>query len=548
MTYTELADIMFPNVTMTPEQLEEKYPPRQLPEGAKVLRIAPSPTGFMHFGTLLPAMTSERLAHQSGGVFYLRIEDTDQKRTVEGAERDFINVLAYYGIEFDEGVTVDGEKGDYGPYRQTKRADIYHVYAKKLVSEGLAYPCFCTAEDLDAVRKEQEEKKVTPGYHGKWAVHRNMAPDEAASLIAQGLPYVLRLRSDGTADMKIKFADLVRGVIEMPENDEDFVLLKSDGIPTYHFAHIVDDHLMRTTIVVRGEEWLPSASKHIQLFRYLDFKAPKYLHSAQLMKMEGTSKKKLSKRDKGAAVSDYMAEGYAPECVREYVMTLLNSNFEEWRRANPDADLNSFPFSVKKMSASGCLFDFDKLNDVSRNTISRMTADQVYDAVLEWSEEYDTELASLLARDRKYAIDIFSIGRGGKKPRKDITVWSDVKNYIGFFYDELFAVTEVYPDTYSKADIAKALSYFLATYDGNDSQDDWFNKIKAAAVEVGYADDMKKYKENPDAYHGNVSDVSMFIRVAVTGRTSSPDMYAVMQILGADCVRSRIEAMIAKLV
>jgi glutamyl-tRNA synthetase len=477
----------------------------------------------------------------------LRIEDTDQKRTVVGAERDFINVLAYYGIKFDEGVTVDGEKGDYGPYRQTCRTDIYCVYAKKLVSEGLAYPCFCTAEELDAVRKEQEEKKVTPGYHGEWAVHRDMSPDDAARLISEGRPYVLRLRSDGSADKKVKFTDLVRGNIEMPENDEDFVLLKSDGIPTYHFAHAVDDHLMRTTIVVRGEEWLPSVSKHLQLFRYLGFKAPKYLHSAQLMKMEGSSKKKLSKRDKGAAVSDYMADGYAPECVREYVMTLLNSNFEEWRRANPDADLNSFPFSVKKMSASGCLFDFDKLNDVSRNTISRMTADHVYASVLEWAREYDAELAKLLERDRKYAVSIFSIGRGGKKPRKDITTWSDVKSYIGFFYDELFAVTEEYPDTYDKADISRSLSEFLSTYNESDVQDEWFDKIKRAAASIGYADDMKAYKENPSAYRGNVSDVSMFIRVAVTGSTVSPDMYTVMQILGAERVRCRVEAMIKKL-
>lgn len=555
MDYKKLADLLFPNVTETPEDMEKRFPPRELPEGAKVTRLAPSPTGFLHFGTLFPALVVERLAHQSGGVCYLRIEDTDSKREVEGAEQNLIDTLAYYGICFDEGVTANGEVGAYGPYHQSERAAIYHVFAKKLVEEGKAYPCFNTKEelaDLNAVDKKAQIKSrdwtgEAEARKAQQEKQRAITLDEVEARLAAGDPFVLRILASGDGEKKIAASDLVKGKLEMEENDEDFVLLKSDGIPTYHFAHAVDDHLMRTTHVVRGEEWLPSLPKHIQLFRYLGFKEPKYLHNAQLMKKEGDSKKKFSKRDRGAAVSDYRAEGYPPKSVMEYVMTLLNSNFEDWRRANPDAPWQDFDFSIKKMSVSGCLFDHDKLVDVSKNVISRMSAAEVYEGALDWAKEFHKEFAALLERDRDYAESIFAIGRGGKKPRKDVAVWRDVPAYAGFFYDELFRIEDEYPDNFRKADIAAVLSDYLAAYDHGADRDAWFEGVKACAARCGFCPDMKEYKAAPDAYKGSVADVSMFIRVAVTGKMNSPDLCDVMHILGEERSRARIEKMIERL-
>ena len=555
MDFKKLADLLFPDVTETPDDVERRFPPRELPEGAKVTRLAPSPTGFLHFGTLFPALVVERLAHTSGGICYLRIEDTDAKREVEGAEKNLIDTLAYYGIRFDEGVTSDGETGAYGPYHQSERAAIYHVFAKKLVEEGKAYPCFTTEEelaDLNAVDKKAEIKSRdwTGEAEARKAAQekqRAITLEEVEARLAAGDPFVLRILASGDGEKKVIANDLIKGKLELDENDEDFVLLKSDGIPTYHFAHAVDDHLMGTTHVVRGEEWLPSFPKHIQLFTYLGFRLPKYLHIAQLMKMDGDSKKKLSKRDRGAALSDYRVEGYPPKTVMEYVMTLLNSNFEDWRRANPDADWRDFEFSVKKMSVSGCLFDLDKLADVSKNVISRMTAAEVYDGALDWAKDYAPEFAALLERDRAYAESIFAIGRGGKKPRKDLAVWRDIPAYAGFFYDELFAIDDEYPDTFAKADIAAALADYLAAYDHAADRDAWFDGVKACAARQGFCPDMKEYKQNPDAYKGSVADVSMFIRVAVTGRMNSPDLYDVMHILGEERSRARVAAMIEKL-
>ena len=555
MDFKKLADLLFPDVTDTPEDVERRFPPRDLPEGAKVTRLAPSPTGFLHFGTLFPALVVERLAHTSGGICYLRIEDTDAKREVEGAEKDLIETLSYYGICFDEGVTADGETGAYGPYHQSERAAIYHVFAKKLVEEGKAYPCFTTEEelaDLNALDKKAEIK--SRDWSGEAEARkvaqekqRAITLDEVEKRLAAGDPFVLRILASGDGVKKIAASDLIRGKLEIEENDEDFVLLKSDGIPTYHFAHAVDDHLMGTTHVVRGEEWLPSLPKHLQLFYYLGFKAPKYLHIAQLMKMDGDSKKKLSKRDRGAALSDYRVEGYPPKTVMEYVMTLLNSNFEDWRRANPDAPWQDFEFSIKKMSVSGCLFDLDKLADVSKNVISRMTSAEVCDGALDWAKDYAPDFAALLERDRAYAESIFAIGRGGKKPRKDLTVWRDVPAYAGFFYDELFAIEDEYPETFAKADITAALADYLAAYDHTVDRDAWFDGVKACAERCGFCPDMKEYKANPDAYKGSVADVSMFIRVAVTGKMNSPDLYDVMHILGEERSRARIAAMIEKL-
>ncbi|MBQ4121430.1 MAG: glutamate--tRNA ligase [Clostridia bacterium] len=557
MNYETIAELLYPHITKTPADVEASFSARNLPEGAKVTRLAPSPTGFMHFGTLFPALVNERLAHQSGGVFFLRIEDTDAKREVKGAEEDLINTLAYYHINFDEGAVSGGDNGIYGPYRQSKRADIYQVFAKDLIKKGLAYPSFTSEEEYELLKdvdkkteiknKEWSAEEVAKAKEAMLAA-RAITEDEVRDNLAKGNPFVIRIMANGDPEKKTPFTDLVRGKLEIPENDEDFVLLKSDGIPTYHFAHAVDDHLMGATHVIRGEEWLPSLAKHIMLFQYLGFRLPKYLHISQLMKMEGTSKKKLSKRDKGAALSDYKADGYPAESVIEYVMTLLNSNYEDWRRANPSLEYTEFPFSIKKMSVSGSLFDYDKLNDVSKNVISLMTADKVYTDVTAWAAEYDKELYKALSSDETYAKKIFAIGRGGKKPRKDFAVWRDVKPYLSFFYDDLFVQEDEIPENFDKTDIKKALDLFMLMYDPQDDNNAWFEAIKRIADEIGYASDMKAYKQNPALYKGNVADVSMFLRVAVTGKMNSPDLYEVMKILGYERTINRIHKAIMQYV
>lgn len=559
MDFSYLAELLFPDVKETPEELELRYPKRDLPEGAKVTRFAPSPTGFVHFGGLFPSMTGERLAHQSGGVFFLRIEDTDAKREVPGAAEGLIKTLARYGIEFDEGAVIgdDGkitDRGAYGPYKQSLRRDIYRVYAKRLVSEGKAYPVFTTAEELDALNTADKKAEVknrvwteeaAAEQKAEMLAQRNFTLDEVKAHLEAGDRFVLRILADGDGKRTVKASDLVRGALEFPENDEDFVLLKSDGIPTYHFAHAVDDRLMGTTHVIRGEEWLPSLPKHVQLFRYLGFRLPKYMHIAQIMHLdENGNKKKLSKRDMGANMDDYTRMGYSPEAVCEYVMTLLNSNYEEWHMQNPDKNYRDFPFSIKKMSVSGCLFDFGKLNDVSRNILSGMTAEQVYDGLTGWAAEFDPEFAAELTRDPEYTKSILAIGRGGKKPRKDLAVWSDAKPYMGFFYDRYFAVTDSIPDSFSREDVKAVLTGFLDSYDEGDDMNVWFEKIKRIAAALGYAADMKEYKADPQAFKGSVADVSMFIRVAVTGKMNSPDLYTVMHILGKERTEARLRAML----
>ncbi|MGM9681759.1 MAG: glutamate--tRNA ligase [Eubacteriales bacterium] len=555
MDYQKLSELLFPDIHETPSDIEARFPQRVLPEGARVTRLAPSPTGFMHFGTLFPAIVNERLAHQSDGVFFLRIEDTDAKREVIGAEADLISTLAYYKIHFDEGVTVDGETGAYGPYHQSHRAEIYQTYAKWLVSRGLAYPCFTTSEEYEQLMQVDKKAEIkSKDWHEDQSADRlamlkarEITLPEVEAELAAGHPFVLRILSDGDGEKKVFCTDLIKGKLELPENDEDFVLLKSDGIPTYHFAHAVDDHLMGTTHVIRGEEWLPSLPKHLQLFRYLEFKAPKYMHIAQLMKMEGNSKKKLSKRDNGAALSDYRVKGYAPESVIEYVMTLLNSNFEEWRAANPDKPFSDFPFSIKKMSSSGALFDFDKLNDVSKNVISHMSADTVYDYLADWSKDYDPEFCEVLTADPAYAKRILSIGRGGKKPRKDLCTWSDAKPYMSLFYDRYFENVDSYPENFDKADIRKALEAFRNRYDPSVDNNAWFDGLKKIAEELGFAPEVKQYKQNPDAYKGHVGDISTFIRIALTGKTNSPDLYEIMQIIGYDRSVARLDRAIESL-
>ncbi|MGM9645995.1 MAG: glutamate--tRNA ligase [Eubacteriales bacterium] len=543
-----LAELLFPDVKTTEEELEKRFPQRELGEGAVVTRMAPSPTGFVHLGNLVQGITSERLAHQSGGVLFLRVEDTDKKREVEGAVEVLIETLKHYNIHFDEGATIDGDSGFYGPYRQSMRADIYHVYAKRLVREGKAYPCFCTEEELENIRAEQEKLKENYGYFGKWAVWRDRPIEDIEKELAQGKPWVLRFRSEGSIEHKIKFTDYIKGNLELTENDIDHVLLKSDGIPTYHFAHVVDDHLMRTTHVVRGDEWLSTLPFHLQLFAALGWKPPKYLHIGPLMKMDGTSKRKLSKRkDPELALTFYKQEGYPTKAVYEYILTILNSNFEDWRRANPTLPADEFKFSYKKMNPAGSLFDSAKLNDVSKNVISRMSADEVYNLSTEWAKEYDPDLYEKMTSDPDYTKKIFAIGRGGKNPRKDIAVWSEVKDYIDLFFDGYFRIQDEYPDKFPKEDIKKALSEFIETFDIKDDSGVWFDKIKDIADMLGYASDMRAYKLSPDSYKGNVADISMFIRIAISGKANSPDMYSVMQILGYDRVVLRIRNMIKSL-
>lgn len=548
MDTQKLAELLFPDVTETPEELELRYPPRDLPEGAKVTRMAPSPTGFMHLGNLFGAVTDERLAHQSGGLFFLRIEDTDKKREVEGGVETIISVFKKFGLNFDEGALVDGELGNYGPYRQRQRAGIYHVFAKKLVLEGKAYPCFCTEEDLTEMRARQEAENANPGYYGKWAVHRDMELEDIEKELAAGKPWVLRFKSEGDPSKYIHLNDLVKGKIDMPENDQDIVLLKSDGIPTYHFAHVVDDHLMRTTHVVRGEEWLATWPVHVQLFAALGWKAPKYVHTAQLMKMDGGSKRKLSKRkDPELALDFYFAEGYPVPSVIEYLLTLLNSNFEEWRLANPKEPVQNFKFTTNKMSVSGSLFDLDKLRDVSRNVVAMLSTDEVWNYLSDWAKQYDPDFYALLAKDEAYAKAILSIGRGIPKPRKDIAVWSEFKDYMAFFYDELFTEGHEYPEAMSTEDVAAVLSQYQALYDEADDQTVWFNKIKDLSVSLGYAASPKEYKQNPEAFKGHVGDVSAVLRMAVTGRVNSPDMFTVMNILGKEKVTERLKKALAAL-
>ena len=542
-----IADALFPHITKTPAEFETKYPPRA---AACTTRFAPSPTGFMHIGGLYTALLNCLVAREKDGVFLLRIEDTDQKRQVEGGVSEIISSLRDFDIRFDEGPANETEDyGGYGPYRQSLRREIYQTYARDLVERDLAYPCFCSEEELQALREQQEQAgEPQKGYFGKWAVWRDRPIEDIRAAMEKGLPFVLRFRSTGSLEHKIRFTDLVKGNLELTEHDIDHVLLKSDGIPTYHFAHAVDDHLMRTTHVVRGDEWLPSLPFHLQLFAALGFRPPKYLHIGPLMKMDGESKRKLSKRkDPELALTYYRAAGFPVQSVYEYLLTVLNSNFEDWRRANPDAPTDKFLFSAKKLNPAGALFDAAKLRDVSKNVISRMDTETVYHEVIGFAADYDRDLFDHLTADPDYAKAILTIGRGGKKPRKDFAVFAEVKDYLDFFYDDWFEIKDEYPAAFGKETVKKALLAFAATFDIADDADAWFGKIKKVAADIGFADDMKAYKENPGAYPGNVADVSMFLRLAVTGKLNSPDMYAVMQVLGSDRVNGRIAAMCQKL-
>lgn len=539
--YEKLAELLFPNINKTPKDYEALYPARNLKEGARVTRFAPSPTGFLHFGNLFTCIVAYTTAKNTDGVFYVRVEDTDQKRKVDGAIGSMLKSLSVYGVRADEGVIGDDEEiGAYGPYYQSKRKEIYQCYAKTLVQQGLAYPCFCSAEEIDKIR-EQQEKEDIKGYYGKYAKCRNLSYEEIENNINAGKSWTLRLKSPGDITKKCYFDDMIKGKIEMPENVIDVVLLKTDGIPTYHFAHAIDDHLMRTTHVFRGDEWIASVPLHLQLFRVLNFKPVKYAHVAPLMKEENGGKRKLSKRkDPEATVTFYAEEGYPKDSVNEYVMTIANSNFEDWRRANKEASLDKFPFNLKKMSVSGALFDIVKLTDVSKNVISTMTADEVFSQSYEWAKEFNPQLAALYEQDKAYATAVLNIDRGNKKPRKDIAKWSDIPDYISYMYDETFSENYELTGNATPELAVRVLTLYKDIVDINDDKDTWFEKIKSICEPVGCTPNVKEFKQNPEAFKGHVGDVSTIIRVALTGRINTPDLFAITALLGKDRVEERI--------
>ena len=538
----KIAELIFSDVDKSTDYYEELYPARELPEGARVTRFAPSPTGYLHFGGLYAGFASKLTADTTGGVFMLRIEDTDKKREVEDGVTGIVTGLKAFGVGPDEGVMgFDSEEGKYGPYTQSHRRAIYRAFAKKLMEEGKAYPCFCTPEDLDEIRAKQENEDIK-GYYGAYARCRDLTDDEIIEKINAGVPFTVRLRSTGDISRKIKFDDMIKGKIEMSENVNDVVILKADGIPTYHFAHAIDDHLMHTTHVVRGDEWIASVPLHVELFRVCGFKPVKYAHIAPIMKEENGGKRKLSKRkDPEANVSFYIEKGYPEASVKEYMLTILNSNFEEWRKANKTEDVAKFPFNLKKMSVSGALFDMVKFNDVSKNVISVMTNEQVYNLVVAWAKNYNEKLYNLFTADSEKAKAILNIDRDNPKPRKDIACWEEVENYVSFFYNELYNADSTLPENISKEDAVEILTKYKDVYSASHSKEEWFNSIKELCSDCGFTPNVKEYKQNPDAFKGHVGDVSTVIRVAITSRTNTPDLYYIMQILGVDEVMNRID-------
>ncbi|MBE6040322.1 MAG: glutamate--tRNA ligase [Clostridiales bacterium] len=555
MNYKELSELIYPSLPHTAEEYEAMYPPRDLPEGAMVTRLGPSPTGFIHLGNLYGAFVDERLAHQSGGVFYLRIEDTDDKRYVENAVETIITSLGFFDIRFDEGATLTGDIGDYGDYTQSHRGDIYQTFAKKLLAEGLAYPCFLSEEEISVIREEQESQRLSPGIYAGWSKYRDWDKDpeiasEVETRIKAGDPFVIRLKSKGvpnaTAEETKRHAvtDAVRGELSVPDNFLDVVIIKQTGIPTYHFAHVVDDHLMRTTHVVRGEEWLPSLPIHIELFEDLGWELPVYCHTAQLMKIgEDGNKRKLSKRkDPELSLDFYRSEGYHPAAVREYLLTILNSNYEEWRMENPEADSDEFRFTTEKMSSSGALFDLDKLNDVSKNTLLHIDSRELAEWLKGWSEEFAPEYAYVF-KDMDHLAEILDLGRHDARPRADLVYARQIMGFIGYFFDEAFKVEDEFPAE-AAADAEAILRAYLDSYDHSDDNEQWFGKIRQIATDLGYAAKPKDYKKNPDDYKGHVGHVSTVIRIALMGRAQSPDVWAIQQIMGEEMVRERLEAAI----
>ena len=548
MDLVKLANTLIPDTELLPlERYEEIYPPRNLPRGAEVTRIAPSPTGFIHLGNLYSALADERIAHTTGGIFYLRIEDTDEKRKVEGAVESVIRSLKYFNVNFDEGAEIDSPLNNYGPYYQRQRASIYRAFAKNLVERGLAYPCFCTEDELNAVREEQTAQKLITGYYGKYAKCRNLTEEQIYANLGAGKPFVIRLKSQGDTSNKLTFHDRIKGDITVTENDQDVVILKSDGIPTYHFAHAIDDHFMRTTLVIRGEEWLSSLPVHIELFKVLGFPMPAYGHTCSLMKVDGGTKRKLSKRkDPELSLDYYRKDGYYPVAVVKYLMTILNSNFEEWERKNPAADYTQFKFTIEKMGKSGALFDLDKLNDISKTELSKLSPEQMYDFLNSWVQEFGTQADKDHFADRAYIIAILNLvmGIGGKKRRKDIERASQAVRMIDYFFDDTFSPQYAY--RFDGQTVNSVLSQFAAIYDPSDDNSAWFAKVKEVAAKNGFAAEMSDYKANPQNYKGSVADVAEILRIAVTGMPNSPDLCTIMGILGADRCSKRLAAAMIK--
>ncbi|MBK1809799.1 glutamate--tRNA ligase [Clostridium sp. YIM B02505] len=548
MSFEKLAEKIFPKVEHSIEYYMEKYPKRNLEEGAKVVRYAPSPTGFQHIGGVFAALINERLASQSKGVFYLRIEDTDQKREVPGAIDDTIATMHHFGLDFNEGMTgQETSKGEYGPYRQSQRAEIYNTFAKDLLIKGLAYPDFCTPEELAELREQQIANKITPGYYGEYAKFRNITEEEALERIERGEQYIIRLKSPGNPENRVDFHDLIKGDISFPENNQDVVLIKGDGLPTYHFAHAIDDFLMRTTDVIRGEEWLSSLPIHVQLFEVLGFEAPRYAHIPTIMKQDGGSKRKLSKRkDAEAAVSYYKEVGYPTVTVIEYLLNIVNSTFEEWRAENPTADYHEFEVQLEKMSKSGALFDLVKLNDVSKDRIAAMKADDVYANYIAWAKEYDNKMYDLVTSNEAMAKEIFNIDKEGPKPRKDYAKWDEVQDKIFYFFDELFDKETVEQIELPKGLAIEAAKEIINTYKDEfnfnaGSQEAWFEDLKEIGIRLGYCANRKEFKANPDQFKGMISDVAGAVRSALAHRNNTPDLYTIMQIMGEEKVRSRFE-------
>lgn len=547
MDYKKLAEILFPDIKEDIAYYENVFPERKLPAGAKVTRIAPSPTGFIHLGNLYGAFVDERLAHQSEGVFILRIEDTDEKRKVEGSVEIIISSLKYFGLNFDEGALLEGEKGIYGPYYQSSRGKIYQCVAKYLIEQGKAYPCFCTEEELEEIRKQQAEENVNPGYYGKWAKYRNLTLEEIQAHIDNNEEFVIRFKSEGTEEGTFEIEDAIRGKLSMHENFQDVVILKTNGIPTYHFAHVVDDHFMRVTHVVRAEEWLSTLPIHYEIFTTIGWGLPVYCHTAHLMKMDEGVKRKLSKRkDPELGLGFYIELGYHPAAVREYLLTILNSNYEEWRMQNPDSPSEEFKFTLEKMSNSGALFDLDKLNNISKDVLLKIPAADIYEFLLSWAEGHKTEVVNILKDNKEEVIKLLSVGRSGDKPRKDLMYCSQIFEFISYFFDEYFEITDSYPENINKEEAGKLLKLYLDSYDHNDDQIQWFEKIRMIAQENGYAAKPKDYKKNPDMYKGHVGDVSSAVRLAVVGRSTSPDIWELQQIMGEEKARSRIEKAMGK--
>lgn len=547
MDYKDLAELIFPDAKDA-SFYEEKYPRRNLKEGAVVTRYAPSPTGFVHIGGIFQCIIAKLVSKKTDGLFFLRIEDTDQKREIENGVTDIVSSLNSFGIDIDEGmISQNDEIGNYGPYKQSLRKDIYQSYAKKLIAEGKAYPSFETQEQLEELRKRQEDAKVRTGYYGVWATGRNITVEEAIEKIKNGEDYIIRLKSPGNEEKKIKHHDVIKGNIDFPENDQDIIIIKSDGLPTYHFAHAVDDHLMGTTMVIRGEEWLSSVPLHLQLFYMLGFKAPKYAHIPTIMKMDGTSKRKLSKRkDPEAAVGYYKKQGIPKEAVIEYLVNIANSNFEIWRKQNPDKPIDEFDFKINKMGVSGALFDMVKMLDVSKNVISRYSAKKLYDDVFAWAKEYDDELAKMM-EDKEYTLAVLGIERGNVKPRKDISKWADVKDSIIYMYEDKFYNEEEYNfgKVSDKGEISKILKLYIEKYyNESDDKQTWFDKMKDLAEEVGYAREVKEYRKEPEKWPGHVGDISTVLRVTLTKRQNTPDLYEIMQVLGKDIVVKRLNKFI----